>query len=475
MLETRILRAYPQIDHTLYSREDDLIQLCHELEKMQLREDFNERVRTSTVITVYDQASQFASLYRDRFVCTDCEARVFYVFRDFRWQQDKGYKYLTEAMVDYNPDYGNSMHKRNHFINDVALHAYVETFQDRLSDFQSVHMGDVSFDIHTGILRPGLPLDYTSVTTRCSLKVWRRKDPPAGNNWTLAHVDSFPVIVPDYRAEVEAMLRNIFPDDSVYRYFMRYAGSMLIPGNRDKIFMVWSGTGNNGKSVLARFLELTLGEYAVKLPTSLITGKRTSSSAATPELMLLDCKLVAFLQEPAPDERLNVGIVKELTGNDTIYGRGLYEKGRNINMKAKVVYTVNSTDNIAGIEEAVWNRIVVLPFETHFTDLPRGNNDRARDPDLIGKLPDYAGSFLGMMIEEARAYLKEGLVKCERVDNITKEVKLDNDYIQQYFSVSDMDHSYTGFVAFMREFNAGITPPSLAMYKKKAKSLDEQD
>lgn len=468
MLETRILRAFPQIDRMQYDCEDDLILLCHELDKLQLREEFNERLRCATVTTTYDQAAQFASLYRDRFVCADCESKIFYVFRDFRWQRDVGLKYVTAAVVDYNPDYGNSMFKRNHFISDVALHSYVDTFQDRLSDFQSVHMGNVSFDIHTGTLRPGIPLDYTSVTTRCSLKLWRAKDPPDGTYWSIAFVDSFPVIVADYRVDVETMLRSIFPDDSVYRYFMRYAGSMLIPGNRDKLFMVWSGTGNNGKSVLARFFELTLGDYAVKLPTSLITGKRTGSSAATPELMLLDRKLVAFLQEPAPDERLNVGIVKELTGNDTIYGRGLYEKGRNIHMKAKVVYTVNSTDNIAGIEEAVWNRIVVLPFETHFTDIVRISHDRLCDPNLMGKLSDYTGSFLGMMVDEAQAYLKEGLLKCGRVDKITKEAKLDNDYIHQYLAVEDIDHTYAGFVAFMKEFYPGVTPPSLSMFKKKS-------
>jgi phage/plasmid-associated DNA primase len=38
---------------------------------------------------------------------------------------------------------------------------------------------------------------------------------------------------------------------------------------------IWTGEGDNGKSITQMIFEQMLGPYNVKLPTSLITGKRT--------------------------------------------------------------------------------------------------------------------------------------------------------------------------------------------------------
>ncbi|CAO3620974.1 unnamed protein product [Cunninghamella echinulata] len=207
--------------------------------------------------------------------------------------------------------------------------------------------------------------------------------------------------------------------------------------------MVWSGTGNN---------ELALNEYAVKLPTSLITGKRTDSGSATPDMAMLEKRLVAFLQEPSASERINIGMVKELTGNDTVYVRSLYEKGRNIEILAKMIYVVNATDRLAEMEKAVWNRIVVIPFVTTFVDVPRYSHERQRDFHLQGRLMDYAPTLLGIMIDEARYYLKEGLLSCSVIEETTMSVKRENDNVAMYLAIDGIDHSYENYVRYMKEF-----------------------
>ncbi|KAK9760262.1 hypothetical protein K7432_015919 [Basidiobolus ranarum] len=91
-------------------------------------------------------------------------------------------------------------------------------------------------------------------------------------------------------------------------------------------------------------------------------------------MILIERKLVAFLQEPSSTERIDVGIVKKLTGNDSVYIRGLYESGRNISVFAKLVYVVNSTENLAMVEKAIWNRIVIVLFSTTFVESPKYPN-----------------------------------------------------------------------------------------------------
>lgn len=421
--------------------EDSTIELFHDLSKLNLVEKYQAKIDVVVTESVYDEAAKFACKSFDKFVCTDINKHTIYVYRQNMWKLDHGLRYLVRDLVNFSPRAGSSHKHRSELIKDVCHHLYNEFFVANLGEYKAINLCGTSFDFTSGEYRLGIPSDYTSIST------------------------GFPA-QEDYKIEVEGIIRDIFPDDDIYRYFMRFCGSLLIPGNRDKLFMVWSGTGDNGKSVLARLIELALGEYSIKLPTSLVTGKRGGSGAATPEMAIIEKRLIAFLQEPGYNERLHIGIVKELTGNDSIYVRGLYEQGRNISIKAKIVYIVNSTDNLAVIEKAVWNRIVVLPFLTHFTNKPRTSNERKKDLYLNDKLRKYAGSFLSLMIEQAREYINEGLLKCEIITKITEQVKTDNDPVGIYLE-SDMDKTYTSFCTYMKQFAPNDIIPSVKEYEKR--------
>ncbi|KAG2172431.1 hypothetical protein INT43_004973 [Umbelopsis isabellina] len=421
--------------------EDSTIELFHDLSKLNLVEKYQAKLDVVVTESVYDEAAKFACKSFDKFVCTDINKHTIYVYRHNMWKLDHGLRYLVRDLVNFSPRSGSSHKHRSELIKDVCHHLYNESFIANLGEYKAINLCGTSFDFVSGEYRPGIPSDYTSIST------------------------DYPV-QDDYRTEIEKMIRDIFPDDDIYKYFMRFCGSLLIPGNRDKLFMVWSGTGNNGKSVLARLIELTLGEYSVKLPTSLVTGRRGGSSSATPEMVIMEKKLIAFLQEPGHNERLNIGVVKELTGNDTLYVRGLYENARRISVKAKVVYIVNSTDNLAVMEDAAWNRIVVLPFLTHFTDKPMAYNERKKDLYLNDKLKKYAGSFLSLMIDEAREYMKYGLIDSETVKKTTKQVKIDNDPIGIYLE-SDMDKAYTSFCTYMKQFVPNEIIPNAKEYEKR--------
>ena len=54
------------------------------------------------------------------------------------------------------------------------------------------------------------------------------------------------------------------------------------------------------------------------VPSSLITEKRARAEACNPALVRTKGKRFACLQEPEGNERINVGLMKELTGGDKI-------------------------------------------------------------------------------------------------------------------------------------------------------------
>ncbi len=60
------------------------------------------------------------------------------------------------------------------------------------------------------------------------------------------------------------------------------------------------------------------GDYCCTLPVSLITQKRGRAEGATPALAQTKGKRFACFQEPEGDESINVGLMKELSGGDTL-------------------------------------------------------------------------------------------------------------------------------------------------------------
>lgn len=432
---------------TLLPNEDDdkddnnLIDLMQDLEVGRKKDDYFRECRKLVVDNNYDHAAKFTALFRDKYVCTDINRSTVYVFYNHHWFIDHGLKYLTNDVLHYKIKLANKYVERQHFIKDVIMHLYLNRFHDKLDDYRGVLLNNIVFDINAGVLRMGVPNDYISLNTYISPSI-------------------------QYVNEVECILKDIFPTPDVYNYVLRFLGSLLIPRNKDKLFMVWSGTGDNGKSILMRLIELALGEYSVKLPTSTITGKRVGSSSATPDMALIERKLVAFLQEPSNTERINIGIVKELTGNDTIYVRGLYEKGRNMSVLAKMIYIVNSTDHLATIEQAIWNRIVVVPFNTTFVDNPNYPHEKKKNKLLLNQLRLYAPSLLYIMVNEAKEYLKHGLAKSVVIESNTNKIKGENNHVINYLSMENVSTNYPDFVQYMRSFMPKEPIPTLKAFQK---------
>nr|PNR48675.1 hypothetical protein PHYPA_013152 [Physcomitrium patens] len=82
---------------------------------------------------------------------------------------------------------------------------------------------------------------------------------------------------------------------------MRFISSCLEGRNANKIFSIRSGSGDNEKTVMVSLVERAFGDYAIKMPTSLLMGKRVQLSTATPELAMLKGRLIAVVQEPDED------------------------------------------------------------------------------------------------------------------------------------------------------------------------------
>jgi P4 family phage/plasmid primase-like protien len=232
---------------------------------------------------------------------------------------------------------------------------------------------------------------------------------------------------------------KIFPDKHVRDYFMDISSEVFVGGNRRKHVYFWTGEGDNGKSITQMFFEKMLGEYAVKLPTSLIVGKRTQSSQAAPELVRAGNGVRwAILQEPDKKDNINIGILKELSGNDTFFARGLHQAGGEICPMFKLTVICNDPPSISYSDKATWNRIRVIPFESTFTDsAPDTWEEQLRqkkfpkDPHFHEKIPNMLKAFVWVLLKH-RKQENIKLVEPDKVIMATDSYRKKNDSYQQF-------------------------------------------
>jgi P4 family phage/plasmid primase-like protien len=252
---------------------------------------------------------------------------------------------------------------------------------------------------------------------------------------------------------------------------MKLLSSYLEGSTRDQKLHIWTGTGANGKSTLIELFEKAMGEYCCKLPITLLTKKRNASNAASPEIQAAKGKRFASLQEPDNGDKINVGYMKELSGGDKIYSRGLYCTPIEFKPQFKMLLTCNHLPEIPSTDDGTWRRLRVVPFKVKFTENPvKGRKyEKLKDNTLTEKSIDWVEPFVYLLTEYFKKYKREGIVEPNVVLEYTKEFKMRSDTMMQYFdeniettnSPSDMIYIrkfYEHFKSWYRDTNTNVAP-----------------
>jgi phage/plasmid-associated DNA primase len=103
-------------------------------------------------------------------------------------------------------------------------------------------------------------------------------------------------------------------------------------------------------------------------------------------------------------------MLKELTGNDSMYVRGLYKEGREVKPMFKLVLVCNKLPRLPCDDPATWNRIRVLEFESRFpknaSEVPKSFEEQItkkvfpRDENMSEKLHYMKYAFMWMLTQE---------------------------------------------------------------------------
>jgi Megaviricetes DNA primase len=415
-----------------------------------------------------DVAAAMYRIYWLEFACTSLKYKTWYQFENHRWKLlDKGHalrdkirrdfltrcetfrtsisqQIQTSSDVDFKANAEILMKKtttlisklkgytfKNLLMNEAMDHFYAEFFneyKDSNPNLMGIINGIVETEDEYATVRSGKPEDYV---TMCS-PVYYQDD----MHWRHPKV-----------AEFLYWMRQCFPDAELCAYFLRLLASCLKSGNYDKIFPIFTGDGNNSKSMVKKAIEGIFGSYSYTFPSTFVTQTRGKSSQASPELAMAKYAKIAWIQEPDESDSMMGGTIKELTGMDQTFARLLNENGGNFTVEFKLILMCNKIPSIPSADKAIKNRVSIVPFPSTWVDPEDPDNDielpeeeEAQfkagvfkiDPTFSDKIPSMTSAALWVLISTYAEYKKCGLKSPDYVTKATKEYWTENDMYQLF-------------------------------------------
>jgi putative DNA primase/helicase len=262
-------------------------------------------------------------------------------------------------------------------------------------------------DLRDGRLRAGRPADYLTRFTPVPFQ----QDAPRPLRWA-------------------RFLTEVISDDpEELAYMQRLVGLTLTGETSPQRMWLILGSGANGKSRFLTLLERLLGAGSASplsqaAPASLMLNGR--HGGATPEIVRLAGRRLVTLSETSDEVTLNSALVKRLTGEDAVVGRGLYRDFEELTIQAKFLMATNRLPRITDTSEGMWRRLVVVPFDR---TIPAASRDPKLGETLEAELP----GILRWAVDGAVAFYRDGwLDEPERFRLQTHRYRGEQDLLAQF-------------------------------------------
>lgn len=238
---------------------------------------------------------------------------------------------------------------------------------------------------------------------------------------------------PEFKKAVDQIFLS---DEETIDFFQRLCGSALIGGNPDqRITFCWGKSGSNGKNLLFDTICEVLGPLARPIPagTLLQASYNSSSSAPTPDLMMLKGLRLAVASENDEFARIAQGRAKELTGNEFVIARGAYDKEMSVFSATHTIFLLtNDPPRADGADAAFWRRVILLEFPARFVDHPTAENEFKIDPGLKSKLKLEAAGILGWLVEGCLKWRVHGLAIPAKIQEAANQYRANEDFVGQW-------------------------------------------
>jgi phage/plasmid-associated DNA primase len=134
-----------------------------------------------------------------------------------------------------------------------------------------------------------------------------------------------------------------------------------------EVFVLANGSGGNGKGLLNSLLKMMMGVMYF-YTASVTTYTEKLKEGANPAIANMHKKRCCITSEPKDTEKLNLGVIKGLTGDAEINARGLYSSNTAVRLMALHILECNKKPSFDGrIDDSIIRRFINLVFRSVFT------------------------------------------------------------------------------------------------------------
>lgn len=221
-------------------------------------------------------------------------------------------------------------------------------------------------------------------------------------------------------------LKLVFAEDEkVIDFVQRSVGYTLTGLTSEQVFFILHGQQGTGKTTFIETLRAMFGEYARNADPSTFMQKQ-KSGRANPEIARLQGSRFVSSSETEENERLAAGIVKRLSGSTTITASHLYAPDFEYVPVMKLWIDTNHKPRISAHDDAVWARLVMIPFDVVIRHTARDVKDY--QSILKTELP----GILRWAVEGCLKWQHDGLARPEKVNEAAAEYREESDALQVF-------------------------------------------
>jgi len=227
----------------------------------------------------------------------------------------------------------------------------------------------------------------------------------------------------------DKVLVDTFGGDQTLIEFLLCALGYSLTGDigEEKLFLV-HGDAASGKSTILEAIKTTLGQYAQTADFETFLKQQGSSHGPRNDIAALAGARFVLSIEVDEGKKLAEGLVKILTGGDTVRARFLFQESFEFLPQFKLWLACNHAPIVNDSDTAMWRRILRVPFNQV---IPK----EKRDPRVKAQLrhTEVAGpTILAWLVRGCLKWQKSGLIVPKSVEEATGQYRDDQDPLREF-------------------------------------------
>ena len=268
-----------------------------------------------------------------------------------------------------------------------------------------------TIDLSNGNLRPHDPQDYLT---------------------KLVHYDYQPLATCErfkqFLAEIMGGSSDSKRTKSLVRYLQKLFGCAITGDVSEKIVVCFFGEGDNGKTTLLEAVRHVIAEYShqVMIEHLMVSQYANQSTASMADLADLKGARFVTTSEGERGQRLAESKIKYLSaGMGEIKACRKYENPVKFPATHKLFMDSNYKPIVRGTDNAIWNRLVSVPFDVVIS---KDQIDKA----LSQQLKDESEGILAWLVEGCLLWQKEGLDEPPEVTSANEGWRAEMDPLSEF-------------------------------------------